>query len=258
VSNKEADERDKQTFEQSMALEEANEQEREATFQERFQDGLDSEARYHELMYDSKRASLQAELELEAAYAGITSKLYVKTQGELLKLEKDRNKQVVADAKKAQKAKADIAKLEVGVASDVLGSTIDLLFKDEEARKKHHDLYVALAGAKVLADGVKEVQAIWQYAAEQPENSLTAGVFGTVLAGIQTGFAVARTAVAIKQLNGFAQGGSTGKGAGMAISPMGQLMQLSGMSVGPNGRMVDGTGFAIAGVVHEDEYVVPK
>ena len=35
-------------------------------------------------------------------------------------------------------------------------------------------------------------------------------------------------------------------------------MIASGMSVGTNGRLTDGSGFAVAGVVHEDEYVIPK
>jgi hypothetical protein len=254
---KEADERAKQTFEQSMAQEEADEQERASRFEERFQDGLDSEAHYHELLYDSKRAALQAELELEAAYAGTTSKLYTKTSAELLKLEKDRNKQAVDDAKKAQKAKEDIQKLELKVASDALGTTIDLLFADEDARKKHHGLYIALSGAKIIAEGIAEVQAIWSTYSEM-------GPVGVVLAGIQTGISVARSAMAITKLNatdttnGYAKGGMTGDGTGMVVSPLGQLMQMSGMSVGPNGRLTDNTGFAIAGVVHEDEYVVPK
>jgi hypothetical protein len=33
---------------------------------------------------------------------------------------------------------------------------------------------------------------------------------------------------------------------------------MSGMTVAPNGRLVDNTDFAVAGIVHEDEYVVPK
>ena len=39
---------------------------------------------------------------------------------------------------------------------------------------------------------------------------------------------------------------------------MGMLMQMSGMSVGGDGKLNDGSGFAVAGVVHEDEYVIPK
>jgi hypothetical protein len=33
---------------------------------------------------------------------------------------------------------------------------------------------------------------------------------------------------------------------------------MAGMGVAPNGRLVDNSGFAVAGIVHEDEYVVPK
>lgn len=50
----------------------------------------------------------------------------------------------------------------------------------------------------------------------------------------------------------------TGDGTGLVVSPLGQMMQISGMAVGANGRLTDNSGFAIAGVVHEDEYVVPK
>jgi hypothetical protein len=39
---------------------------------------------------------------------------------------------------------------------------------------------------------------------------------------------------------------------------MGQLMAMTGMSIGANGKLNDGSGFAVAGIVHEDEYVVPK
>lgn len=44
----------------------------------------------------------------------------------------------------------------------------------------------------------------------------------------------------------------------MVVSPMGQLLQMSGMRVGPGGKLSDGSGFAMAGMVHEDEYVIPE
>jgi hypothetical protein len=259
---KEADDREKEAFDKSIADEDAAEVEREAKLQQRFQDGLDSEAQYRQNVYDAKHASLEAELLLEQAYGGKTSKEYRKTQAELLKLEKDRNKEVVADAKNTQKAKADLAKMELSVARDVLTTTLELLFADEEARRKHHSLYVALSTAKVLAEGIAEVQAIWSTYSEM-------GPVGVVLAGIQTAVSVARTASAIGQLKNtgggsgegsgsYWAGGRTGKGDGLAVSPMGQLLQMSGMSTGSNGRLEDGSGFAVAGVVHEDEYVIPK
>ena len=35
-------------------------------------------------------------------------------------------------------------------------------------------------------------------------------------------------------------------------------MQMLGMGVGSGGKLVDGSGFTVAGVVHEDEYVIPQ
>jgi len=42
------------------------------------------------------------------------------------------------------------------------------------------------------------------------------------------------------------------------MSPIGAMLLASGMSVGAGGRLMDGSGFAVAGIVHEDEYVIPK
>lgn len=90
-----------------------------------------------------------------------------------------------------------------------------------------------------------------------------------MLGAVQTGLAVARTGYALTQLQefSFARGGATGGGlnwgggkdaGGLAVSPLGTLMEMSGMAIGSNGKLVDNSGFAVAGIVHEDEYVVPK
>ena len=264
---KEYEQQQKEGFEQAMADEDAAEVEREAKLQQRFEAAVDSQKQYDLNLYTARHASLEAKLELEAAYAGKSSKLYSKTAAELFKLEQDQNKKSVEDKKKAQKAKADLAKMELSVAGDVLGTTLDLLFQDEDARKKHHGLYVALAAGKIIVDGATEVQQIWEYAAENPANGVTMGAAGITMATIQTALAVARTGVALSKIGAgggssgggsYAKGGSTGDGGGLAVSPMGALLQLSGMSVGPGGKLQDGSGFAVAGVVHEDEYVVPK
>ena len=149
-------------------------------------------------------------------------------------------------------------------------TTIDLFFKDEAARKKHHNMYTALAGAKIVLDGLMEVAAIWKYGSQNPLNWATGGVAGLTIATIQTALAAARTGFALTQLQAFsfAKGGRTGGGmmmgggmaseqGGMAVSPMGQLMEMSGVRVGSNGKLVDDSGFAVAGIVHQDEYVVP-
>ena len=153
----------------------------------------------------------------------------------------------------------------MSTAGDVLSFGLELLDQDSEARKKHHSLYTALAAAKIIIDGTKEVQQIWEYSAENPANGETMGTAGIIMGTIQTAVAVARTGVALAQLGksggdapGYAKGGATGTGAGMAVSPWGQLMAMSGMSIGADGKLQDGSGFAVAGLVHEDEYVIPK
>jgi hypothetical protein len=158
--------------------------------------------------------------------------------------------------------------MEMQVAGDVLDFGLQLLDQDADARKKHHSLYTALAAAKIIIDGTKEVQQIWEYQAENPANGVTMGAAGITMGAIQTAVAVARTAMALSKIGGgggssgdntsYAKGGATGTGAGLAVSPWGQLMAMSGMSVGTNGKLTDGSGFAVAGVVHEDEYVIPK
>ena len=166
---------------------------------------------------------------------------------------------MVADAKKAEEEKRRIAELELRTAGDVVATTIDLLFQDEQARRKHHDLYMVLSSAKIIMDGVQEVAAIWKYAAENPLNGLTGGIAGSVIAGIQTALATARTMMALSQLGdvpGYAAGGATGPGLG--ASPMATMLEYSGLRVASNGKLTDSSGFAVAGIVHEDEYVIPK
>lgn len=240
----------------------------EAAFEVMLSAGLLSQQQADEARYQARKAALERELALVGESLGKESAEYKKVQAAMLKNEVDYNKKSVADRDKAAKQKIALERMGMQVAGDVLSFGLDLLGQDAEARKKHHSLYTALAAAKVIVDGTKEVARIWEYSADNPANGPTMGAAGIILGGIQTGVAIARTAVALGQLRGagggggdnasYAKGGATGTGAGLAVSPMGMLMQLSGMSVGGDGKLNDGSGFAVAGVVHEDEYVIPK
>ncbi|WP_460503255.1 hypothetical protein, partial [Hymenobacter agri] len=194
---------------------EAAEAEKEALVQDQFDAALLSEQRYHERMYEVKHAALEAELALLALFGGKEGAEYRKKYKELEKLDKDHNTTVLADTKKREEAKRQIMQLGLKTASDVTQFGIDLLFQDEEARRKHHGMYLALSGAKIIAEGIAEVQAIWATFSEM-------GPVGVALAAVQTGISVARSAMAINKLNatgtmaGYAKGGATGSGAGMA------------------------------------------
>jgi hypothetical protein len=233
-----------------------------------FHASLKLQQQIEEQKYQIRQEAFERELALIELKLGKESAEYKKAQAAQQKDLKAHNKWKTAEEERAFKAKRDLQKLEMQTAGDVLNFALELLGQDEEARKKHHSLYTALAAAKIVIDGTKEVQKIWEYSADNPANGPTMGAAGITMGAIQTGVAIARTAVALSKLGGggsdsgdntsYAKGGATGTGAGLAVSPMGMLMQMSGMSVGTNGRLTDGSGFAVAGVVHEDEYVIPK
>ncbi|SHL25790.1 phage tail tape measure protein [Hymenobacter psychrotolerans] len=258
-----ADEDAKTRFEKSLLDEDAAQQDRELAIQVMFDEMLLSEESRDLALYESKRRSLEAKLEMEAAHGGKTTTLYMKTRRELTKLEKEHNKEIEDNTKKREKAKMDAVDMTLKFGSAALQTTIDILFQDEAARKKHHNMYTALSGAKLIMDGAQEVAAIWRYAAENPANGPTGGTVGAIIGALQTGLAVARTTFALTKLQkfSFAEGGRTG--AGMMAGAQGaqafsNMMNLSDMRVGASGRLVDNTGFAVAGIVHEDEYVIPK
>ncbi|QIX60858.1 hypothetical protein HER32_06580 [Hymenobacter sp. BT18] len=255
--------RKKDELERRLADEDAAEVIREAEIQAKFEDMLLTEAQRDQALYDQRHASLEAKLALEEMYFGKESETYRKTFRELLKLEKDHNKEVVADTKKREEAKRQFAQLGLQVAGEVLATTISYLGQDEQARKKNADMIKAFTSAKIVLDGVQEVQGIWKnYNANATINALFPGA-GAVLAAVQTGIAAGRTAIAINQVQNqkFASGGATGGGmsaGSLAVSPWGSLLEMSGIRVNNSGKMVDDTGFAVAGVVHEEEYVIPK
>jgi hypothetical protein len=230
--------------------------------------GLESQQSADQAKYEARQAAFRKELTLIEASLGKESAAYKRVYDKMVKDQTDTTKREVALREKATKEKIALQKMEMSVAGDVLSFGLELLGQDAEARKKHHSLYTALAAAKIIIDGTKEVQQIWEYSAENPANGPTAGIAGITMGAIQTGVAIARTAVALSKLGGgggdsgdntsYAKGGATGTGVGLAGSPMGQLMLAAGMSTGTGGRLTDGSGFAVAGVVHEDEYVIPK
>ena len=226
---------------------EEDESRKQAAFEVMFAAGLLSNQAYEEAKYEARRAALEKELTLIEGSLGKESKEYKKVRAEMLKNEKDYNKASTENNKKTAQEKREIQLLGLQTAGDVVQTTIDLFFQDEVARKKHHNMYTALAGAKIIMDGLMEVAAIWKYGSEQPLNVATAGVFGMTIAGIQTALAAARTGFALTKLRefSFAQGGRTGgglnfgSGAGRsepgttAVSPMGTLMEMAGMVVAP-------------------------
>lgn len=112
----------------------------------------------------------------------------------------------------------------------------ELEAEKEQVRKAAAKKKQKLDISQTIADGIREVASLWAGYASM-------GPVGVVLAGIQTAFAVARTALNVRKIQGqsYATGGFT-----------------SAMRVDGQGKMIDQTGHAVAGVVHENEWVAPR
>jgi len=126
-------------------------------------------------------------------------------QAEELELERQTKEQKAAIGNAVQKA-----------ATDSFDFFIDLLSKDEEARKKNAKLIKKFEAAKVLVNMYREISEIWK-------NSGQLGpIAGPIVGGIQTGIAAARAGLAIRTINAqeFATGGRV-KGANIATLPNG-------------------------------------
>ncbi|GAB3232992.1 hypothetical protein GCM10027346_20620 [Hymenobacter seoulensis] len=260
---KKADDDKKDRFEKRLAEEDSQETEREAVIQAKFEDLLITEEQRDQMLYEAKRASLEAKLAMEEAYGGKTSALYMKTHKELEKLDRAATKEAEANAKKRADAMTKFLEMTMKTQTDALQLTIDILSRDEEARKRNAGLIRSFTMAKLILDGTQEIQGIWTDAAQNPFWKLLPPGASTAYAIARSAIAAVRTGFAVSQVKAqqFAKGGRTGSGIGAgasAINPMGQLMEMSGVSVASNGKLVDNTGFAVAGIVHQDEYVIPK
>lgn len=106
-----------------------------------------------------------------------------------------------------------------------------------EIQRKAAKKRQALEIAQVIQAGIAEIAQIWS-------KVMTLGpIAGPILGAILTGVAVGRTALNVRKIRqqSYASGGFT------------EALQVSG-----SGKLVDNTGHAVAGVVHEKEWVAPR
>ena len=120
-------------------------------------------------------------------------------------------------------------------ASSFIQSGIDLLGRDEEARKRNATAIKNATKVKIGIDLAAEIQGIWKNANSNITNSIFPG-FAQAFAAVQTGLATGRAAFQVAKVNSakFNIGGFTGPG-----------------------MFKDETGDRVAGVVHENEWVAP-
>lgn len=208
---------------------------------------MDAEFRKKEALLEIQRQyALEKLAILEAAGEG-ESLQALKLKNTLAQIDKSiadgkiQNEQRVADAKRM------IQQTQFEAAKEFLALGIDLMNEDSKARKAFVSAYKAVQIGQIIADGVKEVQAIWKNANSNPINILIPGS-GTALAIAQTALATARTAGAVNRIRTtqFATGGSTGSGKVIDM-----VMGKNGTWHMPNGQSARNVGtFARGGHVN--------
>lgn len=202
----------------------------EQILREKFRQALITEQDYEMMRLELKAQMLQREIDIMRTAT-------VEQTDEIKKREEQKRdiEQEIADQRAENERRLADLRIEanqqaVGAFGDSVNLAIQLLGKDEAAKKRYATVIKAFEIGQAIARGIGEVQAIFAKFAAIPGGQALA--FPEALrAGIRTAAAVARIAA-----TKFARGGYTGPGYG--------------------GR--DETGFRPAGIVHEGEYVVPK
>jgi tape measure domain-containing protein len=166
--------------------------------------------------YDKQLAVLEeAGLKESKQYEQI-SKRKEQTDNELYK-----NKERLKDLEQ------QMEEAKMSLLNESFGFAVDILARDEAARKKNASAIKAFQTGQVITNGITEVSKIWAVHGANP-----------ILAGILTAAAVIRGVGAVAKIAStkFAGGGFTGSGS----------------------NYKDETGHTPVGVVHNDEWVGPK
>ena len=210
-------------------LEEGYETE-ERLLNQKFVTAMLTEQDYEIQKLEAKKALVEAEIAILEGGGEKELKTVKAKNKELLKIDDEIAKKTVENEKRTQAAKRKLLGEGAAAAEGFFSLAVDLLGRDEAARKKNANTIKAFQKAEVITKGIVEVAKIF-------ESYSTIPFAGPVIAAVNAGLAVGRTVVAVNRINQtqFAEGGYTG-----------------------DGFWRDATGYRVAGVVHEGEWVAPK
>jgi len=129
--------------------------------------------------------------------AGLTeTEVYKKLQEDLVANQLSYNKQKEDNEKRSAEIRQNIQREAVAVQGEVLDLAIDLLGKDEAARKKNASAIKSFESAKVLVSSISEIASTWKGATE------TLGpIAGPIFAAIKTFIIAGRAGLAISKIN---------------------------------------------------------
>ncbi|GAB3223650.1 hypothetical protein GCM10027346_02880 [Hymenobacter seoulensis] len=197
-------------------------------------------------MYAVKAAAADRELAMVREKLGAESAEYKKLAAEKISAEAayvTKKKASHEDLTGFKKKLGEIEKFLTSDSARVLEESLGkqtLLYKAFKVARKAE----AIASIGIALQ--EEIQAHWVKAATMGP------VIGPIYGIGMSGLSFVRRGIAAAKVAGFCEGGATG----VAAPAQGGVM--AGFSVGSNGKLLDAQGFPIAGVVHENEYVIPE
>lgn len=175
---------------------------------QRFEQQFLSELQYEELLAENRLAASERQLEMLRESGLQNTELFQQTLQENLAAQEAYNETMLENKQRTIELEqaAELARLDF--TSDAIQVGIDLLSKDENAKRKHAGVIKAFEIGNVFIDLYKEISGIWRNANSNPINSLIPG-FGTAFAIAQTALATARAAISVRKISSqkFSRGG---------------------------------------------------
>lgn len=157
--------------------------------EDKFSRVSNAEAEHEAALYELRKNALEARLQLLVANGKEESKEAKKLQNQLLKNEVDHNKARVENIQKTEDLKRAIQTETMNVVKDIFAFGIELLGRDEAARKKNAGLLKAFAIFKIGIDLQQEIAGYMAHPANTASFGV-AGAFKVALALARAGKAV--------------------------------------------------------------------
>lgn len=181
---------------------------RKQILEENFSSFLEAEMERDEALFNLKQESLQKQLDLLIENGQAQSAEARNIQAEMLKNQADFNAKTIENERRTAELKKKASEASYEVVKGFLDLGIELLSKDEDARKDNASAIKAFTKANIVVGLQREIQGIWENANKNPINALIPG-FGNAFAVVQTAFAAARAGIAIAKVNNqeFGRGG---------------------------------------------------
>ncbi|WP_400194040.1 phage tail tape measure protein [Hymenobacter sp. B81] len=242
--DQEEEQRRQEKIDEEIARNEAATEEALAQLELDLAQGVIDEWAYEDAIYAVKKAAAERELALikQKGAAGVVE--FQKANAEKLRDE-------AAHLAKRKGLDEELHKFQQGLqAVKKIMGTEEIAFLGEAFGKKSalYKAFVLAQKAIALTEIAMSLQVELQENAKQ--SAKYPAPFNIVYLAATSGMSLVRAGIATQKVASFSSGGRTSGGGGM--------LDLAKLAVAPSGELLDENGFAVAGLVHKNEYVIPE